>query len=732
VKEYIKAFNYKIHLNGLLNSYSQLFLSNSKVFSVFILAASFIDYKVGICGIVAVLFSNFFAAILNFNTTYLNDGYYGFNALLSGMFMGSMYTLNWQLFVLLFFVSFLCFMLTVAMAAMNINKGLPYLSIPFLLSVWIIQLAIPQFNSISNNQGGIFIYNELWSIGGADLVSMYNTYSNLPIPHIIEVFLKSLGAIIFQYNLISGTLVAIGLLYFSRIAFTLAILGFLCGYGFYTLLQGNLDQLNYSYIGFNFILTSIALGGFFLIASSYSYFLVIIITPVIAIIIAASSKILLPYQLPVLSLPFNAIVILTLYFLYFRLIPNKLKLTQVQLFSPEKNLYRFSHQTERYNAERYFKVFLPFFGWWKVSQGYNGDRTHKGDWCHALDFVIEDEDKKTYRLPGKNTDDFYCYNLPVLAPSDGTIEQVVDGVEENEVGDVNLSENWGNVVVIRHSQFLFSKLCHLKEGTIKVKVGDFVKKGQTIANNGSSGRSPEPHLHFQLQATPYIGSKTLSYPLSYFIKKEDKKFEFNSFGTPELNDEISNVQINSLLSSAFNLVPGEVLNWEISDNGKSSLEKWEVFADTFNNSYLYCENTKSFAWFYNNGTLFYFTAFEGDRNSLLYYFYLAAQKVLLGFYNDLEITDSVPLDAVHNRFVAAMHDFVAPFKMLLKCNFKLSYKEVDNELKATKIRLESVAESRILNYTLDSFRFRLIISNDMVSEFSVKRGKQKITAKCAI
>jgi murein DD-endopeptidase MepM/ murein hydrolase activator NlpD len=42
-------------------------------------------------------------------------------------------------------------------------------------------------------------------------------------------------------------------------------------------------------------------------------------------------------------------------------------------------------------------------------------------------------------------------------------------------------------------------LAHLKQGSIVVKVGDNVKRGQLLGKCGNSGNSSEPHLHYHLQ-----------------------------------------------------------------------------------------------------------------------------------------------------------------------------------------------------------------------------------------
>jgi murein DD-endopeptidase MepM/ murein hydrolase activator NlpD len=127
----------------------------------------------------------------------------------------------------------------------------------------------------------------------------------------------------------------------------------------------------------------------------------------------------------------------------------------------------------------------------------------------------------------------------------GVVELVVNHIEDNPIGKENLKENWGNTVVIRHAADLYSKVSHLKKNSIKVKPGDIVKTGDLLGLCGNSGRSPEPHLHFQLQATPYIGSKTLSYPIAYYFSRAQNKNSFKSYTIPTEGELIGNPEIDT-------------------------------------------------------------------------------------------------------------------------------------------------------------------------------------------
>jgi murein DD-endopeptidase MepM/ murein hydrolase activator NlpD len=92
----------------------------------------------------------------------------------------------------------------------------------------------------------------------------------------------------------------------------------------------------------------------------------------------------------------------------------------------------------------------------------------------------------------------------VLAPANGMVTDVINGVRDNKPGSMNPYSAMGNTVVIEHRKDEVSVLSHFKLGSIAVKVGDKVKKRQVIGLCGNSGNSSEPHLHYHLQNNPVI------------------------------------------------------------------------------------------------------------------------------------------------------------------------------------------------------------------------------------
>ncbi len=718
-----------LYRDGIVNSYGQIFFSNHKWFGYLLLLASFIDPYIGISGFIAAASSVVFADWMGYNKEAIRSALYSYNSILVGFTIGVFFQFNLAFFGILLLGSLFTMLISVWLAAFFSSYRIPFLSLPFMLGVWAVLLGARGFQAIELSERGIFAINEVYSFWGKELGDVILQITAFKLPLLIDVYLKSLGAIFFQYNLLVGIIIALGLLIYSRIAFTLSVLGFLTGYYFVELFQGNMSELEYSYIGFNYILSSIALGGFFLIPSWRTYLLVMISAAMIALSISALGKVLFAFGLPMYSLPFSLVVILLLYVLLQRYSANGLDLVLQQLYSPEKNLYAHHHKLERYKNDTYFHIHLPFYGEWFVSQAHEGKITHKEDYRFAFDFVIADETQKTFKSPGETVEDFYCYNLPLLAPAAGYVVTILDGVEDNAIGEINLGENWGNAIVIKHADFLYSKLTHLKNASFKVKVGDYVKKGDLLATCGNSGRSPEPHIHFQMQSTPYVGAKTLKYPLAYYISKLNGKYSFHSFDYPLENQTIFKVAPNSLLTKAFYFVPGMTMEFEVDNEGDKKNVKWEVFTDAMNLTYIYCHETQSYAYLVNNETLHYFTEFKGDTDSLLYHFYLGAHKILLGYYDNLEVKDVLPIDGFFSGISKTIQDFIAPFKIYLNAEYVSKFVEIDDAMQPREIKIESSAVAKSGLSIQKELQFEIELSQDRINKFIVKEGTKCLVAK---
>ena len=164
---------------------------------------------------------------------------------------------------------------------------------------------------------------------------------------------------------------------------------------------------------------------------------------------------------------------------------------------------------------------LPFTGAWMASNATlapgNGHYLNANQ-RFAIDFFIVDETesgkRKSHRDSGKQNTDYFSYGQDITAPAGGVVVQVVDGVPDNSPGQVDVYYRLGNSVVLSFENGEFAYLCHLMTGSIRVRAGDRVQRGQVLAKCGNSGNSTGPHLHFQLTDGPLI-SHAASLP-AYF------------------------------------------------------------------------------------------------------------------------------------------------------------------------------------------------------------------------
>ena len=75
----------------------------------------------------------------------------------------------------------------------------------------------------------------------------------------------------------------------------------------------------------------------------------------------------------------------------------------------------------------------------------------------------------------------------------------------------------GNQVVLDLGAGQYAFYAHLQPGSIRVRQGERVRKGQVLALLGNSGNSTAPHLHFQVSDAPVLlGGEGLPYVIDRF------------------------------------------------------------------------------------------------------------------------------------------------------------------------------------------------------------------------
>jgi murein DD-endopeptidase MepM/ murein hydrolase activator NlpD len=141
----------------------------------------------------------------------------------------------------------------------------------------------------------------------------------------------------------------------------------------------------------------------------------------------------------------------------------------------------------------------------------------------AIDWVRLREDGKTFTGDPLDNKNYRAYGSEVLAVADAVVATVKDGIPENVPGatsravPMTLETLGGNHIILDLGGGHFAFYAHLQPGSLRVKVGDRVKRGQVIALLGNSGNSTEPHLHFHVSdRNSPLASEGVPYALDAF------------------------------------------------------------------------------------------------------------------------------------------------------------------------------------------------------------------------
>ncbi|MGE8271584.1 M23 family metallopeptidase [Stenotrophomonas sp.] len=147
----------------------------------------------------------------------------------------------------------------------------------------------------------------------------------------------------------------------------------------------------------------------------------------------------------------------------------------------------------------------------------------------ALDLVGVDAQGRAVRPGTKDLQhtrhsDWVGYAAPVLAVADGIVRATRDGQPEHapltaqpEPSSLTADGLFGNYVVVEIAPDVFASYAHLRAGSVKVRPGQRIQRGQVLAQLGQSGNSAAPHLHFQLSnKATFEGSEGIPYVFQSF------------------------------------------------------------------------------------------------------------------------------------------------------------------------------------------------------------------------
>ena len=124
--------------------------------------------------------------------------------------------------------------------------------------------------------------------------------------------------------------------------------------------------------------------------------------------------------------------------------------------------------------------------------------------------------------PSKNAN-WSAYGAEILAVANATVVDVKDGIPENDPTSdkkavpITLETVGGNYIILDLGNGYFAFYAHLQPKSIRVKIGDKVRRGQVLALLGNSGQADAPHLHFHItDGNSPLGAEGIPYVLESF------------------------------------------------------------------------------------------------------------------------------------------------------------------------------------------------------------------------
>lgn len=514
-------------VEGVIRRVPELYFLSGQGTSLLMACLLLLQPLVLMAGLLSVASAWLTARVLQMHHRFAGTSSYVYNPLLVGLGLGTSLAWNPAMVLLIALAGSLTFFVTVLLTRILFEQqGLPVLSLPFAFVTIACQLIQPHYAAL--RPVNTLLHDQLASSG---LIAFG------------IAFFRSLGAILYLPNAWIGACIGLLILAKSRILFVLAVGGFAVGVATRSTLTGQsaYDPSNDA-VAFNFALTSMAIGGVFLVPSLASYGLAMVSVAVSVLCCDLLLRLgavghFLPY-----TLPFNIAVICVLYVGASSLRPFRPRFIGD---TPEETLAMNLANRWRFQPLE-TSIRLPFYGAWTVWQGFDGEWTHQGLWRYAYDFVITDDQQQTHSGLGNQLTDYYAYGKPVVSPIRGQIVLLQQDRPDQLIGQTDRDHPWGNFVVIRDHRGFYVEISHLLQGSLKVALYEDVEIGTVIGLCGNSGYSPQPHIHIQLQHSIDPASETMPFTFRNYIEAGT----IHSHGLPEEKSVVESGVVSPVLDAA--------------------------------------------------------------------------------------------------------------------------------------------------------------------------------------
>jgi murein DD-endopeptidase MepM/ murein hydrolase activator NlpD len=135
---------------------------------------------------------------------------------------------------------------------------------------------------------------------------------------------------------------------------------------------------------------------------------------------------------------------------------------------------------------------------YELTQGFNGNHTHKDQSAYALDFKM-DEGTRIHAMR----------------------EGIVVALEEKQTehGYSPAFSEKSNHIIIQHDDGTMAMYGHLKPNGVKVRLGQKVYKHAFIGLSGNTGYSSGPHLHVHISTVKDLKTGPVSVPFTFLAQR---------------------------------------------------------------------------------------------------------------------------------------------------------------------------------------------------------------------
>ncbi len=131
---------------------------------------------------------------------------------------------------------------------------------------------------------------------------------------------------------------------------------------------------------------------------------------------------------------------------------------------------------------------------------------------------------------------YFAFGQPVYAVADAVVSHAKDGQPDNvpalpsafhSAVPITMDTVAGNNIVLDLGHGKYAYYFHLHPGSVLVKAGDHIHRGQMIARIGCSGDATVPHLHFEVTtSTKLIAGEGMPYAIDqYRVRADDGSWQ---------------------------------------------------------------------------------------------------------------------------------------------------------------------------------------------------------------